>query len=216
MGQLLTRHHGSLDWPALLGSLRQLALDVNQSGTKTTTAGAVAAEKVRPLADLFVEVFALSSKISLVLDDAGVIDRVAAIFARHADPASLAIAPPSAAGDEKNMDGLVQDFAEVVELASVTTLPTLYATVRRCVQVTNDFFAGLLQGESAGGQELLARALQYLASKSDQSQVRSVSLTPAATGADVCGACACACACVCVCVVWRRRAIKYWARISLT
>ncbi|ELR19802.1 3',5'-cyclic-GMP phosphodiesterase, partial [Acanthamoeba castellanii str. Neff] len=163
VGQLLTRHHGGLDWPALLGSLRQLAFDVNQSGTTTTTAGAVAAEKVRPLADLFVEVFALSSKISLVLDDAGVTDRVAAIFARHADPASLAIA---AAGGEKNMDGLVQDFAEVVELASVTTLPTLYATV------TNDFFAGLrsLQGESARGQELLARALQYLASKSDQSQ----------------------------------------------
>jgi len=196
VGQLLTQHHGSLDWPALLGSLRQLALDANQSGTKTTTAGAVAAEKVRPLAGLFVEVFALSSKISLVLDDASVTDRVAAIFARHADPASLAIAP-SAAGDEKNMDGLVQDFAEVVELASVTTLPTLYATVRRCVQVTNDFFAGLLQGESAGGQELLARALQYLASKSDQSQVRSVLLTPqlvlTCACAVVCGdACLCA------------------------
>jgi hypothetical protein len=209
VGQLLTRHHGGLDWPALLGSLRQLAFDVNQSGTTTTTAGAVAAEKVRPLADLFVEVFALSSKISLVLDDAGVTDRVAAIFARHADPASLAIAPPSAAaaaGGEKNMDGLVQDFAEVVELASVTTLPTLYATVRRCVQVTNDFFAGLrsLQGESAGGQELLARALQYLASKSDQSQVCSVLLTPAATGADVCdGVCVSYVPCVCVCAVCR-------------
>jgi CRP-like cAMP-binding protein len=65
----------------------------------------------------------------------------------------------------------------VVELASVTTLPTLYATVRRCVQATSDFFVGLRRLEEQkgsepdqGAHELLTRVLNYLASKSDQSK----------------------------------------------
>jgi hypothetical protein len=164
VGRLLTRHHGGLDWPALLGSLRNLAAQRGQEAK---------ADSVRPLAALFVEVFALSSKISLVLDDDGVTDRVAGIFARHVDPVATA-----EGATEQNMDGLVQDFAEVVELASVTTLPTLYATVRRCVQATSDFFVGLRRLEEQkgsepdqGAHELLTRVLHYLASKSDQSKV---------------------------------------------
>jgi hypothetical protein len=162
VGQLLTRHHSGLDWPSLLESLRRLS---PRPGTPLTPAA------VRPLAALFVEVFALSSKISLVLDDDHMTDRIASIFARHADPSSLLVLPSPANEQQaqQDMDGLVQDFAEVDELASVTTLPTLYATVRRCVQITNDFVAGLV-GSGGRAEECLSRVLQYLVSKSDQSK----------------------------------------------
>lgn len=153
VGRLLTREHDTLDWPTLLDSLRHVA--VTADGVAR-----VSAAGLRPLAAFFVEVFALSSRVSLVLDDAELIDRVAGIFARHADPATLCV---GADPDEQ----LLLDFAETApEMTSLTSFPTAYATLRRCVQVTNDFLLGI-----AGSDARLADVRQYLTCKRDRSKV---------------------------------------------
>jgi len=169
IGRLLTHHHPALDWAALLDSLRRLAVSV-----ATHTASPAEAAQLLPLACFFGEVFALSSGISLFLGDADVVGRVAAVFARHVDP------DVRVRVDDGN-DGMrfILDFAETLtELSSVaSTLPTLYATVFRSTQITNDVFEGLCksgrhQDKEASSKKLMG-VLRYLNDKVDQSKVRA-------------------------------------------
>jgi len=162
-------------------SLSQLAQDLANHKLPGGS-GQVTPALMRPLTSFFLAVFALSSKVSFVLTDEELANRVAAVLARHAHPSTLlvcaqdSVVPPTEAAaaaaaarqqQPSSMGALMQEFAQHVgELSALTTLPYPYATVRHSVQVTNDFFAGLCQRDPHKSADCWSRVLAYLESRS--------------------------------------------------